>query len=291
MTASPHPGRRAVRLLGVAVLVLSGLLPIADPVAAAGSSPTWVTDPAALVDPLIGTAGAVNDFPGADAPFGMVQWSPDTPSRPKGGGYWYHDDAVTGFSLDHLSGPGCAAAGDVPVLPTSGAVHGSPGAATLPLDHADESATAGEYHLAGGGITTDLTATTRSGMARFSFPAHAPANLLFKLSGSARLASGLRFHVVGPREVEGQVTSGRFCGAGSAYTFYFDMDFDTPFASSGTWTDGDHIRRGATSLHVAGVHSAATTEPSASTADTRSSNGVVRHSPRLHGALPAGDTA
>ena len=53
----------------------------------------------------------------------MVQWSPDTPSRPSGGGYEYNDSSITGFSLTHIAGPGCGAAGDVPVLPTSGAVN------------------------------------------------------------------------------------------------------------------------------------------------------------------------
>jgi putative alpha-1,2-mannosidase len=36
-----------------------------------------VPDPAGLVDPLIGTANGGNVFPGADTPFGMVQFSPD----------------------------------------------------------------------------------------------------------------------------------------------------------------------------------------------------------------------
>ena len=90
------------------------------------------------MNPIIGTSGAVDDFPGADVPFGMVQWSPDTPSRPAGGGYEYNDKSVTGFSLTHVSGPGCGAAGDIPILPVAGAVPANPDAATLPLDHTAE---------------------------------------------------------------------------------------------------------------------------------------------------------
>lgn len=30
------------------------------------------------VDPLIGTSGSGNIFPGASLPFGMMRWSPDT---------------------------------------------------------------------------------------------------------------------------------------------------------------------------------------------------------------------
>src|SRR5947207_7934100 len=77
-----------------------------------------VTDPAPLVDTRTWTTGGGNTFPGADVPFGMVQWSPDTmPSRSAGGGYSYSDTSITGYSLTHISGPGCGAAGDNPRLP------------------------------------------------------------------------------------------------------------------------------------------------------------------------------
>ena len=63
--------------------------------------------------------GAVGEFPGADLPFGMIQWSPDTtPAAADGGGYSYTDSSITGFSLTHLTGTGCAIYGDFPILPT-----------------------------------------------------------------------------------------------------------------------------------------------------------------------------
>ncbi|MDQ1573477.1 MAG: hypothetical protein QOH44_1036, partial [Actinomycetota bacterium] len=97
-------------ILGIAVSVLAAGVFLPTATAQAGVpgavSGTYVSDPASLVDPIIGTSGAVDDFPGADVPFGMVQWSPDTPSRPAGGGYEYNDKSVTGFSLTHVSGPG-----------------------------------------------------------------------------------------------------------------------------------------------------------------------------------------
>ena len=70
--------------------------------------------PTSLVQTFIGTSGTpvggpIDTFPGADMPFGMVQWSPDTPSANAGGGYEYSDKTITGFSLTHLSGPGCSA--------------------------------------------------------------------------------------------------------------------------------------------------------------------------------------
>src|SRR3954465_12769570 len=182
----PIPARRRRRRRRRTLLIaaVTGLVPLLVALPAAAGAPAPVTDPAALVDPIIGTSGYVDDFPGADVPFGMVQWRPDAPSRPAGGGYEYQDDAVTGFSLTHVSGPGCGAAGDVPILPTSGAIPADPDAATLPLDHTQEQAGAGDYRLDAGGITTEFTATTRSGMGRFTFPSGQPANLLLKLSDS-----------------------------------------------------------------------------------------------------------
>lgn len=191
-----------------------------------------VSDPASLVNPFIGTSNAADDFPGADTPFGMVQWSPDTPSRPAGGGYEYDDSSITGFSLTHIAGPGCGAAGDIPVLPTVGTVDTG---ATDAFSHSNESATAGSYKVGlGNGVTTELTATPRSGMARFTFPASTQSNLLLKLAGSQSTASNTQFTKVSGTEVSGQVTSGHFCGAGNTYTVYFDMVFDRPFANQGT---------------------------------------------------------
>jgi predicted alpha-1,2-mannosidase len=203
-------------------LVCAGL---ADPAGAA-----LVTDPAAAVNPFIGTAGDGNDFPGADAPFGMVQWSPDTVSRPDGGGYAYGDSAISGFSLTHLSGPGCRAAGDIPVLPTTGAVDAS---ATDAFSHAREAASAGYYGVTlDNGVSVQLTTTTRTGMARFQFPATARASLILKLAGSQRTDTATSFTVLSPTEIQGSATSGNFCGAGKSYTVYFDMQFSQPFTAS-----------------------------------------------------------
>ena len=224
----PHLAvRRLLALCAASVLTLA-----AAPLPTVSAGPELVSSPAELVNPFIGTANSANDFPGADLPFGMVQWSPDTPSRPHGGGYAYGDSTITGFSLTHLSGPGCRAAGDIPVLPTVGAVDTG---AAVGFSHADESASPGSYKVAlDNGVTTELTATQRSGMARFTFPATDRANLLFKLADSQGGAWDTRFTPVGDREVSGQVTSGRFCGAGNQYTVYFDMVFDRPFETGGT---------------------------------------------------------
>ncbi|MFJ6706437.1 MULTISPECIES: lectin [unclassified Streptomyces] len=225
---SRPPGTMAIGLLAAAALAAAGLC---TPAWAAGKA-ALVTSPATLVNPFIGTSNQADDFPGADVPFGMVQWSPDTPSRPDGGGYEYSDSSITGFSLTHIAGPGCGAAGDIPVLPTVGAVNTG---ATDAFSHANESASAGSYKVTlNNQVTTELTTTTRSGMARFTFPSTSQANLVFKLTGSQNGASATQFTKVSNTEVSGQITSGRFCGAGNTYTVYFDMVFDQPFASQGS---------------------------------------------------------
>ncbi|MET8453432.1 lectin [Streptomyces sp. NPDC005209] len=266
-----RPGRgRSIRTtLGTATgVALLGTQVLAAPVVWAEPSRAaeLVSAPADLVNPFIGTSNDANDFPGADVPFGMVQWSPDTSSRPPGGGYEYKDSSITGFSLTHIAGPGCGAAGDIPVLPTVGAVSNT---ATDSFSHANESASAGSYKVAlDNKVTTELTTTTRSGMARFTFPATAQANLLFKLTSSQNGGTSTQFNVVSSTEVSGQVTSGRFCGAGNTYTVYFDMVFDRPFTSSGS----------------ALAHATNTPKPSA---DRAGKNAPEKpNKPRLHGSLP-----
>ncbi|MFC0430693.1 lectin [Kutzneria buriramensis] len=270
------------RPLSRALLVAAGtsvacLLPMVDAVA---SPAGYVADPAATVNPFLGTSNAFDDFPGADVPFGMVQWSPDTPSRPAGGGYEYTDKSITGFSLNHISGPGCDALGDVPILPTVGAVGTSPGAATVPLDHTQEQAAPGYYAVTAGGVKSELTTTTRSGMGRFTFPAGAASNLLFKLSDSAAGTDATHFQVINDHEVAGWVTSGHFCGAADKYTVYFDMTFDQSFTAQGTWQNST-VAAGATSLD------AKSTAPQADPSQTKKSP----HAPIYHGTTPQGTKA
>jgi predicted alpha-1,2-mannosidase len=231
LLAVPLPPAGAAPATGTARTAPATAAARTAPVTAAARA-ALVSDPASLVNPFIGTSNAADDFPGADVPFGMVQWSPDTPSRPDGGGYEYNDSSITGFSLTHLSGPGCGAEGDIPVLPTVGTVSGS---ATDSFSHSSESANAGDYKVTlGNGVTTELTATTRTGMADFTFPASAAANLIFKLDDSQNGDSATSFSVLSSTEVQGSATSGNFCGAGNTYTTYFDMQFSQPFSTSGT---------------------------------------------------------
>src|SRR5215208_4462848 len=106
--------RHSVGAPPIEVARLATLAALAVPaVAAAEDSPT------ALVNPFIGTQNFGNTFPGASMPFGMVQVSPDNGGQ---GGYDYKRDYIHGFSQTHLSGVGCGVVGELPVMPTTGAV-------------------------------------------------------------------------------------------------------------------------------------------------------------------------
>ena len=222
---------------------------------AGGLEPAPVTDPAARVNPFIGTANGGNTFPGAVVPFGMLAWSPETTRgdhtrTAAPGGYAYDAPRIRGFSLTHLSGTGCrGASGDVPLMPHVGPLGGSPSADTTDrfyaqrFAHANESAGPGYYQVRlASGVNVELTATARTGAGRFTFPAGEAATMLLRVSDS-EVGSSDATVTVDPdtRTVTGSVTSGNFCGylgtvnRRSYYTLHFVAVFDRPFASMGTW--------------------------------------------------------
>jgi predicted alpha-1,2-mannosidase len=136
--------------------------------------------------------------------------------------------------------------GDIPVLPTTGNVDGG---ATESFSHSNETASAGSYAVTlGNGVKTELTATPRSGMARFTFPATSQANLLFKLN--ADKATNLHFTKVSSTEVSGSIDAGLFCASSPSYTAYFDMVFDQPITSTSTFSGGDSVTFNTTANQV-----------------------------------------
>jgi predicted alpha-1,2-mannosidase len=200
-------------------------------------------DLASLVDTRTWTSGGGNTFPGADVPFGMVQWSPDTsPDRSDGGGYDYGDTSLIGYSLTHLSGPGCAAGGDVPILPLTGTLpSGAPNTVMSSFTNTGEVAQAGYYSAQSNmpsTITSQFTATPHTSMGRFTFPETTSADFLIKLADSESANFADSAQIVGDNEVAGADTSGDFCGetnnAGQVqqYTVYFDLVFSQPFTAS-----------------------------------------------------------
>jgi predicted alpha-1,2-mannosidase len=173
----------------------------------------------------------------------MVQWSPDTmPTYNAGGAYDYSDNKLWGYSLTHVSGPGCGAAGDVPMVPTTGALpSGDPNAITTAFSHSGEVAQAGYYSAQSNQpntVTSEFTATPHSSMGRFTYPATTQADFLIKLMASQSGDYGDSVKVIGTNEIQGSDTSGNFCGEtnndgqSQEYTVHFDIVFDHPFTAS-----------------------------------------------------------
>jgi len=153
-----------------------------------------------FVNPFIGT-GAVasglsgNNFPGATVPFGMVQLSPDTKNAPdwaQASGYDYNDSIVYGFSHTHLSGTGVAELFDVLFLPFTGENKTATDALQTDkglyasFSHSNESAHPGYYQvfLNSSGVNAELTASTRAGFQRYTFPEGMPGHVLIDLNHS-----------------------------------------------------------------------------------------------------------
>jgi predicted alpha-1,2-mannosidase len=152
------------------------------------------------VNPFIGTGGHGHTFPGATVPFGMVQLSPDT--RPEGwdgcGGYHYSDSIVYGFSHTHLSGTGVPDYADVLLMPAVGPLWFSSGykgdidqGYGSRFSHAREKASPGYYEvlLDDYQIHVALTATTRAGFHKYTFPENNEAYILLDLEYRDELLS------------------------------------------------------------------------------------------------------
>lgn len=198
--------------------------------------------PASSVNPMIGTGGdpadGINLFPGAVAPFGMVQLSPDTEDH--GFGYHYIQKWLKGFSMTHMSGVGCANEGDVFFTATTGPVVTNTQDFETPYSHKLESAEPGYYsvQMLEWNIKAELTATEHTGVARFTIPASMPANILVPIGHTLNQTSSVEVRIVGDRRIEGYVEDHSFCSKSATYKVYFVMLFDKPFSSFGTWNGG-----------------------------------------------------
>ena len=201
-----------------------------------------VTNPATMVDTRTWTSSGGNTYPGADVPFGMIQWSPDTaPHRSDGGGYTFGDKKLIGYSLTHLSGTGCPSAGDIPILPMTGALPGGdPTAVTTAFTNSGEVAQAGYYSARSNGratITSQFSAMPHSAIGQFTFPRTNAADFLIKLRDSEKGDTASSVRVVSKTEISGSATSGHFCKETDSfgpqqYTVYFDITFNRPFTSA-----------------------------------------------------------
>ncbi|MCJ2184476.1 GH92 family glycosyl hydrolase [Novosphingobium sp. 1949] len=247
----------ALTAFGLALAASPVALP---PLGAAPDTPS-APDPLRYVDPMIGTGPEGHTFPGASAPFGMVQLSPDTDATCQirdcyahAAGYSYPDTTIQGFSHTHFSGAGHSDLGDFLVMPAIGparAVKLDPGRADTPdegyrqrFSHASEVATPGYYAvtLADSGVRAEMTAGTRLGVHRYTFPKGAEAHLLLDLRASLYdypgkvLWSGLHLHpdgtLTGFRETRGWAPGRKL---------FFAMRFSAPLKDHAFLDRDEHV--------------------------------------------------
>lgn len=217
--------------LGMAGAVAVSALFAAPATSAQASVGSRLTD---LVNPFIGTENDGNTYPGAAVPFGMVQFSPDTGHNT---GYDYAQNHIRGFSLVHLSGVGCGLGGDLPVLPTTGDVTQTDYAQyAAEFSHDDEHASPGYYQVGlRSGIEAELTATARTGVQRYTFPATDKANVLLNAAQSLHSGVSSKVEVLDNRTVRTTITGRGFCQDTKPYTVHTVTRFDRPFTAYGTW--------------------------------------------------------
>ena len=196
------------------------------------------TDYTKYVNPFIGTGGHGHTFPGATMPFGMVQLSPDTRIDNWDGssGYHYSDSIIYGFSHTHLSGTGIPDYCDILFAPTIGepqffAKEGekNENGYASKFSHANETATPGYYSvkLDDDGIFAEMTATTRVGFHRYTFPKSDEANIILDLKWRDKVLDS-ELKIVGNNRIEGYRRSSSWA---KDQVVYFVAEFSKPFES------------------------------------------------------------
>lgn len=185
------------------------------------------------VSPVIGTGGHGHTFPGAVAPFGMVQLSPDTrndASWDACGGYYYHDSFIYGFSHTHLSGTGVSDLGDVLFQPQLQPEF-EPEKYKQRFNHDDEEIQAAYYKVKfpETQIQVELTATEYIGLQRIVFPKKKGIKwILIDLKHrDALLSSSLR--IINRRSIEGHRQSKQW--ADNQWVFFLSR-FDQPIVAN-----------------------------------------------------------
>ncbi|MEZ7954081.1 MAG: glycoside hydrolase family 92 protein, partial [Bacteroidales bacterium] len=208
------------------------------------------------VNPFIGTEKMGHTYPGATLPFGMVQLSPDTDTLSYSvngiynkdvykycAGYQYRDTTIVGFSHTHFSGTGHSDLGDILIMPTTGILRMNPGTADKHKDgfrslfnHKSERAEPGYYSvmLDDYGIKAELTATTRVGIHKYTFPKSDSAHIVLDLVHGIYNYPGKNIWTFLRVENETTITGYRQTnGWGRTRTQYFAIKFSKPFKNYG----------------------------------------------------------
>ena len=212
--------------------------------------------PVDYVNPMIGTDGMGHTFPGACAPFGIVQLSPDTDTIPHNidgkyqkkvyeycAGYQYNDTTIVGFSHTHFSGTGHSDLGDILIMPTTGELKLNPGTEENPqsgyrsrFSHDTEISKPGYYEvmLDDYNIKAQLTATQRVGVHKYTFPKDSDGRVIIDLNHGIYNYDGktlwASIRVESPTLITGyRITNG---WARTNFT-YFAISFSQPITNYG----------------------------------------------------------
>ncbi|MDP4210282.1 MAG: GH92 family glycosyl hydrolase [Bacteroidota bacterium] len=221
-------------------------------------------EPADYVNPFVGAStstgaagiyhGLGKTFPGAVAPYGMVQVSPNTiTGGDNGSGYSYEHTSIEGFAFTQMSGVGWFGdLGNFLVMPTVGKLKTSAGSLDGTMDgyrshysKESEKASAGYYSavLTDYNIKAEMTAAPHSGMLRFTFPENKQSRIQIDLARRVGGTSTLQYvKVVNDNTIEGWMKctpdgGGWGNGDGHAdYTVYFSAQFSKPLKTFGIWS-------------------------------------------------------
>ena len=191
------------------------------------------------VDPKIGTGDHGHVFVGANVPFGMVQVGPT--SIPQDwdwcSGYHASDVSVIGFSHTHLSGTGIGDLFDITLMPVVGSVtyargDGEDYASGMwsKADRSKEVVKVGYYSvpLERYGILAEMTATSRVGYHRYTFPESDESAIVIDLQngGCWDRVSESKMRVEGNNRIYGYRYSN---GWASDQKVFFVAEFSKPF--------------------------------------------------------------
>ena len=161
-------------------------------------------DFAQFVNTFVGTSKMGHTYPGATAPFGMVQLSPQTnfvPMYHEDGtynkktyeycaGYQYKDTTIIGFAHTNFSGTGHSDLGDFLVMPTTGKLVLDPLNSSnekrgfySTFSHNREEASPGYYKvsLESYDILAELTASERVGFHQYTFPESEQSHIILDM--------------------------------------------------------------------------------------------------------------
>lgn len=203
-------------------------------------------DPVDFVDPFIGTTNFGTCNPGAVCPNGMMSVVPfnvmgsadntyDKDTRWWSTPYEYTNSFFTGFSHVNLSGVGCPELGSLLLMPTTG---------ELDVDYRNygskyekENANPGYYtiSLKKYNVLAEATATPRTGLTRFTFPA-GKSHILLNLGEGLTNETGAFMRKVNDCEIEGMKVLGTFCyNPQAVFPIYFVMRINKKPVEAGYW--------------------------------------------------------